>query len=84
MKLRLGVVLWLLSWIPYGVILGLDGAALTAAWGVEILLGVVGLALAGTEFAQAVKTQGWKRAPSVAWHALVHGRDIEDAASASS
>ncbi len=77
MKLRVGVVLWILSWIPYGVILGLDGKALTLAWAVEILLGIVGLALAGTEFAQAVKAKGWKHAPGVAWHALLHGRDVE-------
>jgi hypothetical protein len=76
-KLRFGVVLWLLSWVPYGIILGLSGAALTAAWGFEILLGIIGIALAGTEFAQAVKAKGWKRAPGVAWHALVHGRDVE-------
>ncbi len=78
MKLRLGVVLWLMSWIPYGIILGLSGAWLTASWAFEFLLGVCGLALAGTEFAQAVKTQGWKRAPAIAWHALVHGKDVED------
>jgi hypothetical protein len=76
MKLRIGVVLWMLSWIPYGIILGLSGTALTLAWGIEIMLGIVGLALAGTEFAQAVKTKGWRRAPGVALHALVHGRDI--------
>ncbi len=81
MKLRLGVALWLLSWIPYGIILGLSGAALTAAWGVEILLGIVGLALAGTEFAAAVKVSGWKRAPGVALHALRHGSDVESATS---
>jgi hypothetical protein len=78
-KLRIGIILWALSWIPYGVILGLSGAALTAAWGFEITLGVVGLALAGTEFAQAVKAKGWKGAPKVAWHALLHGTDVEDA-----
>ena len=44
---------------------------------VLILLGIVGLALAGTEFAQAVKAKGWKHAPGVAWHALLHGRDVE-------
>jgi hypothetical protein len=38
-KLRVGVVLWVLSWIPYGIILGSDGAALTSAWVFEILLG---------------------------------------------
>ena len=79
MKLRIGIILWALSWIPYGVILGLTGKALTAAWAVEITLGIVGLALAGTEFAQAVKAKGWKGAPKVAWNALLHGSDIEDA-----
>ena len=76
-KLRIGVVLWALSWIPYGIILGLSGTALTVAWGIEILLGIVGLALAGTEFAQAIKAKGWKRAPGVAWRALLRGRDVE-------
>jgi hypothetical protein len=79
-KLRVGIVLWALSWIPYGVILGLSGTALTAAWGIEILLGIIGLALAGTEFGQAVKEKGWKRAPGIAWHAFLHGRDVEDVA----
>jgi hypothetical protein len=75
--MRIGVVLWILSWIPYGIILGLDGAALTIAWTVEIGLGIVGIALAGSEFAQAVKARGWKGAPGVAWRALVHGASVE-------
>ena len=76
MRLRVGVVMWFLSWVPYGIILGLDGAALTMAWTFEVLLGVVGLSLAGTELAQAVKQTSWKRAPAVMWHALIHGRDV--------
>jgi len=76
-KLRVGVVLWILSWVPYGIILGLDGASLTIAWTVEIMLGVVGIALAGTEFAQAIKARGWKGAPRAAWHSLIHGTDVE-------
>ena len=32
MRLRMGVVLWALSWVPYGVIMGLSGAQLTLAW----------------------------------------------------
>ena len=74
MRLRVGIVLWLLSWVPYGLILGMTGAWLTAAWTFEILLGLIGLAIAGTEFANAVKERGWRGAPAVAWHALVHGR----------
>lgn len=77
MKLRVGITLWILSWVPYGLLLGLSGARLTFAWTVEILLGVLGLAIAGSEFAQAVKARGWKGAPAVAWRAMLHGRDIE-------
>jgi hypothetical protein len=72
-KLRVGILLWLLSWVPYGLIFGLSGAALAAAWTFEFLLGITGLALAGTEFAQAVKERGWKNAPKVAWRTLLHG-----------
>jgi hypothetical protein len=62
---------------PYGLILGLSGAWLTAAWTVEILLGLAGLALAGTEFAQAIRESGWKDAPGIAWKAILHGKDVE-------
>jgi len=76
MRLRAGIVLWILSWVPYGLILGLSGAWWTAAWTVEILLGLSGLALAGTEFAYAVRARGWKGAPGVAWRTLLHGGDV--------
>jgi len=76
MRLRLGIGMWMMSWVPYGLILGLTGAWLTAAWAVEILLGVAGLAIAGSEFAQAVKARGWKGAPAVAWRAMLHGQGI--------
>ena len=65
--------MWILSWVPYGLILGLEGAWLTAAWTVEILLGIAGLAIAGTEFAETVKVEGWKGAPAVAWRTLLRG-----------
>ncbi len=76
MRLRLGVICWLLSWVPYGVIFGASGAWRTLVWAFEIALGLVGIALAGPEFARAVKQRGWKRAPGVAWHALVQGRSV--------
>jgi hypothetical protein len=65
--------------VPYGIILGLSGAWYTVAWVVEIALGLIGIAIAGTEFAQAVKAHGWKGAPGVAWRALLHGSAIEAA-----
>jgi hypothetical protein len=75
-RLRLGISLWLLSWIPYGLILGLSGVWLTLSWGFEILLGLTGLALAGKEFADAVKRHGWKGAPAVAWRAFRDGASV--------
>jgi hypothetical protein len=78
MKLRLGIGLWVLSWVPYALILGLTGVWITVAWTVEILLGLIGLAIAGSEFAQAIKERGWKGAPAVAWRTLLHGQDVDD------
>ena len=72
-RLRVGVVLWALSWVPYGLLLGLSGVWLTLSWGFEVLLGVVGIALAGSVFATAVKADGWRGAPAVAWRTLLHG-----------
>jgi hypothetical protein len=73
MRLRVGVVLWGMSWIPYGLILGLSGLWLTLSWGFEIMLGIVGIALAGSVFAAAVKAKGWRGAPGIAWDTLLHG-----------
>ena len=78
MRLRLGVLLWFLSWVPYGAILGLEGAALTLSWGFEILLGLVAIGVAGPEFARAVKAKGWKGAPGIAWRAFVNGTSIPE------
>ncbi|HEY2812138.1 MAG TPA: hypothetical protein VGJ03_01610 [Acidimicrobiales bacterium] len=74
MRLRVGVVLWLLSWVPYGILLGLSGDALAAAWAFEITLGIVGLFVAGSVFASSIKTIGWRRTPSVAWTSFRSGR----------
>src|SRR5437660_1692379 len=82
-RLRVGITLWALSWIPYGIILGLSGAWLTVSWGIEILFGVSGLALAGAEFADAIKAHGWKGAPAVAWRAFRHGDRVQGSSGSS-
>jgi hypothetical protein len=74
--MRVGLILWALSWIPYGLILGLSGAWLTVTLGFEILLGITGLAIAGAEMAQAIKGHGWKDAPSIAWQAFRTGEPV--------
>ena len=74
-RLRLGVVLWLASWAPIPILFGITGWARYAVWGVQIVIGLLGLALAGSAFFDAVKGVGWRRAPGVLWRALLHGDD---------
>jgi hypothetical protein len=69
--------MWLLSWFPYAVIFGLSGPWVPVAWTAEILLGITGLALAGTEFAKAIKGRGWKGAVATVWASLIHGSNVE-------
>jgi hypothetical protein len=71
--MRLGVLFWLMSWVPYGLLLGLTGAWLTLTLGFEVALGIIGIALAGSAFADAIKSVGWRRAPSLAVRTLVSG-----------
>jgi hypothetical protein len=68
-----GVTLWLLSWTPIPILFGITGTARLVIWGVQIAIGVLGLALAGSAFFQAAKQSGWKRAPGALWRALLHG-----------
>jgi len=71
MRLRVGVLMWLASWVPYGIIFELRHPWLEITWAVEVALGVGGLALAGSAFASAVKEGGWRRAPGIAWRAML-------------
>jgi hypothetical protein len=72
-RLRVGILLWLLSWVPIPILFGITGPARYAVWGVQIVIGLVGLALAGSAFVEAVKQLGWKRAPAALGRALVRG-----------
>jgi hypothetical protein len=74
-KLRAGILLWLLSWLPIPVLFGISGPARYAVWGVQIVIGLAGLALAGSAFFDAVKRLGWRRAPAALGRALIRGDD---------
>jgi hypothetical protein len=73
-RLRIGVILWIVSWIPFAVIVGADGAARVAIWTIQVVVGVIGIAVAGSGFAVAVRSVGWRHAPGVAWRSLI-GKD---------
>jgi len=61
-RIRAGLGLWLASWVPFAVILRLNGWAFVAVIVAEIILGLVGLVLAGPVVADQVKHVGWRRA----------------------
>jgi hypothetical protein len=74
-RFRVGIILWLLSWVPIPILFGISGPARYAVWGVQIVIGLLGLGLAGSAFFQAVKELGWKRAPAALGRALLHGAE---------
>ena len=73
LRLRGGIALWLASWIPIPLILGVTGPARYVIWGLQFAIGAAGLALAGSVFVATVKAVGWKRAPAAVLHALLRG-----------
>jgi len=72
-RLRLGIILWLASWIPIPIILGISGKGRYLIWGLQFVIGAIGLVLAGSAFVDAVKHLGWKRAPRALGRAVIHG-----------
>jgi hypothetical protein len=71
-KLRLGITMWILSWVPYGLIFGLSGASLTIAWTVERQLDAAVTAYTAVSPAQQAKwTAAYEKA--VANAAFDHG-----------
>jgi hypothetical protein len=59
--------------VPIPIIFGISAPARYVVWGLQILIGVIGLALAGSAFFQAVKELRWKGASAALGRALLHG-----------
>jgi hypothetical protein len=74
-RLRIGIALWLASWLPIPLLLGVTGDLRYVIWGIQVIVGIVGLAIAGTQFAATIKSVGWRATPGAAWSAFVHGTD---------
>jgi hypothetical protein len=79
-RLRLGVLLIILSWFPFAQIciviarnhdrLTSDSAATTfrlIVWGIQIVVGLVGVLLVGRLAYDEAKRDGWRRAPGHLW-----------------
>src|SRR6476659_3086442 len=77
-RIRIGVALVLLSWLPIAqVAIWLTSASGDQAdrmraviWGIQVAIGLIGVALAGRETIQIAKSVGWRNAPCVVWGLL--------------
>jgi hypothetical protein len=77
-RIRIGVALVVLSWLPIAQLtIWLVSASGSQAdriraviWGVQIAIGLVGVALAGRETIQIAKSVGWRRSPGVVWRLI--------------
>jgi len=81
MRVRLGLGLFILSWLPIAQFViaaaGLDAGPAQAVraiiWGVQAIIGLIGLFIAGRPVAAVVRHSGWKQTPRVVWRLLRSG-----------
>ena len=85
-RVRLGVALIILSWLPFaqvflwvahsnGHLMGTDASDKfrLVIWGIQIVIGLIGLWLVGQLAVQAAKQDGWRKTPGNIWQLFRHG-----------
>ena len=90
-RLRIGLGLIVLSWLPIAQVVliiahnhqHLMGEAASnefrlVVWGIQILIGLVGVWLVGKLAVAAAKKDGWKKTPSNLWKLFRAGDSSED------
>lgn len=86
-RLRFGIALFLFAWVPLAVaILAIlrwfgylqspsAGTKFVAVfWGIQALIGFVGIIFAGKESIGVVKSTGYKRLIPTCWHVFRYGK----------
>src|SRR3954452_21080421 len=74
-RIRLGVSLVILSWMPIAQLVisvaSLSGSRADTVrltiWGVQVVIGLAGVAIAGKPAVEIVKRVGWRHAPRAVW-----------------
>jgi hypothetical protein len=80
-RIRLGLGLFILSWLPIAQFViaaaGLDGGAAQVLraiiWGIQAIIGLIGLFIVGRPVAAVVRHSGWRHTPRVVWRLLRSG-----------
>jgi hypothetical protein len=87
-RLRLGIVLIVLSWVPFAQVLidiARDHGHLTSdssasafrlvIWGIQVVIGLLGVLLVGKLAVEQAKRSGWRRAPRRLWRLFWRGSE---------
>ena len=87
-RVRLGIILIVLSWLPFAQLflyiahsngkLSSDASSnefRLAIWGIQVIIGLIGLWLVGKLAIQIAKEAGWKQTPSRVWQLFLHGQN---------
>ncbi len=85
-RLRLGIILIIVSWLPFAQLLinnAHDKGQLQDShsadvfrliiWGIQIVIGLIGLFLVGELAVKAAKSEGWRKTPRLMWQLFWHG-----------
>jgi hypothetical protein len=87
-RLRLGIALIVLSWVPFAQVLidiardhghltsdGSASAFRLVIWGIQVVIGLVGVLLVGKLAVEQAKRSGWRRAPRRLWRLFWRGSE---------
>jgi hypothetical protein len=87
-RLQLGIVLIILSWLPFAqalLYIAHSNQNLTneqasnefrlVVWGIQIIIGFIGLWLAGKVAIQEARKDGWKHTGGHLWNLFWHGQN---------
>jgi len=78
LRIRLGLGLVIASWLPVAQIViwvtsASDGHAdriRAVIWSIQVVIGLIGAAVAGAETIRVARSVGWRRAPAIVWGLL--------------
>ena len=69
-RIRVGVGLILVSWLPIAWLVSASPELRAVIWGVQIVIGLIGVAIAGRETIRIAKSTGWRNSPRAVWGLL--------------
>ncbi len=89
-KLRLGIILMIVSWLPFAqviILVAQSNGQLTSAsaasefrlsvWAIQIVIGIIGVFLVGKIAVAVAKKDGWRKTPRNLWKLFKQGPQEE-------